>query len=54
MKDHKIGYAGYCLDQLHFIVLISASLILYSITEEPAVLKTKAVVLEPALLAVDG
>lgn len=54
MKDQKMGYAGYCLDQLHFVVLISASLILASITQECAVLKTKALRLEPILLAVDG
>lgn len=43
-------YAGYCLGQLHVIVLVSAaSLILDSVTQEYAILKTKAVILEPTL-----
>lgn len=54
MKDKKMGCAGYCLYQLHLVTLISAFLILDSITQQCAVLKTKAVVLEPTLLAVDG
>lgn len=56
MKDQEVEYAGCYLDQLHFIVLISASPILHSITQECAVLRTEAVMQEPtlSLLAVDG
>lgn len=48
-------YAGYCLGQLLFIVLISAaSLILDSITQEYAILKTKSIIVEPTLALFAG
>lgn len=42
----EMGYADYCLDQLHCTVLISASLILDSISQECAVLEKATVLLE--------